>query len=178
MQPVRTIDPRIVHRAQQGDAAAREELVRSLGPSVWSLCRRLGRVPEDAYQTTWEKVFSALHRFEPDRQGSLKAWVLTIARRHLIDRHRRNRIRDNVVHLDELAVHPRIDEALDQRSRQERLEDALTRLPEPQRRVIVFHHLNGVPLTDIAAEEGVAVGTVKSRLHRARARLLSLLEGT
>ena len=47
--------------------------------------------------------------------------------------------------------------------------------PCEYRRVVVLHHLNEVSLDAIAQEEGVALGTVKSRLHRARARLLELL---
>jgi RNA polymerase sigma-70 factor (ECF subfamily) len=178
VEPERLIDPSTLSRAQAGDPAARGHLVASFGPSVWSVCRRLDHDPEDAYQAIWERVFVALERFDAGGEGSLRGWVLTVARRMLVDRHRRRGVRDNVVHLDEVAVQPMVEETLDGRSRQDRLEAALARLPEPQRRVVVLHHLQGISLEELARDEGVAVGTIKSRLHRGRARLLTLLEGT
>jgi RNA polymerase sigma-70 factor (ECF subfamily) len=81
------------------------------------------------------------------------------------------------VRLDALPpVDPDIDERLAQRQRTARLEVAVGRLPEDQRRVVVLHHLQGLSLQDLAETEGVAVGTIKSRLHRGRARLAQLLE--
>ncbi|MBW8483191.1 RNA polymerase sigma factor [Actinomadura parmotrematis] len=53
---------------------------------------------------------------------------------------------------------------------------ALSRLPEPQRRAIVLHHMGGYPVAEIAAREGVAEGTVKARLSRGRQRLAELLD--
>ena len=82
-----------------------------------------------------------------------------------------------MVPLGDIPAHDGVDERIDGQRRAERLEAALARLPVDMRTVIVMHHLNGVPLEDIAAAEGVAVGTVKSRLHRGRARLLELLGG-
>jgi RNA polymerase sigma-70 factor (ECF subfamily) len=173
------LDPTLVHRATRGDAVARGELVRTLGPSIWGLCRRLCHDPDDAYQNVWERVFRALPGFDPQGAGSLRAWVLTITHRHLVDRHRRRRTRGEVVPLDALPPdEPAMDDDLDAEARRRRLEAAVRALHDAQRRVVVLHHLEGVPLETIAREEGVAVGTVKSRLHRGRARLLTLLGGT
>lgn len=177
MEALRSIDAVTLSRAQAGDPGARGRLVASFGPAVWGICRRLDHDPEDAYQAIWERVFVALDRFDADGEGSLRAWVLTVARRMLVDRHRRLGVRGTVVHLDEVAVSPVVDEALDGQARQARLEAALSRLPEAHRRVVVLHHLQGVSLEELAREEGVPVGTIKSRLHRGRARLLTLLEG-
>jgi RNA polymerase sigma-70 factor (ECF subfamily) len=63
----------------------------------------------------------------------------------------------------------------DRRLDHARLEAALMRLPAEQRRVVVMHHLEDQPVEAIAASEGVAGGTIKSRLHRARARLAEWL---
>ena len=53
---------------------------------------------------------------------------------------------------------------------------ALAQLPHDQRHVVVLHHLAGLGTAEIAAETGVAEGTVKSRLSRARSRLAELLD--
>lgn len=155
---------------------SRERLLREHGPRVWTLCRRLSREPEDDYQAIWIKVFSALERAEP-RDG-LGPWVATIARRHLIDRHRRGKVRGELVELGDHAI-TQADpgSSMDRGRRQRALEAALQRLPDAQRRVVVLHHIQGLPLDQLALDEGVAVGTIKSRLHRGRARLAELLRG-
>jgi RNA polymerase sigma-70 factor (ECF subfamily) len=53
--------------------------------------------------------------------------------------------------------------------------DALRRLPEPQRRALVLHHLCDLPVREVAAETGAAEGTVKARLSRGRTALAALL---
>lgn len=55
---------------------------------------------------------------------------------------------------------------------------ALRHLPWPQREVVVLHYLADVPVDEIASSLGLAPGTVKSRLHRARARLAELLDAS
>jgi RNA polymerase sigma-70 factor, ECF subfamily len=158
------------------DPAARAALVAQHGPLVWGLCRRLCAEPEDAYQEVWARVFAALPRFDADGTATLRTWVATITHRHLVDRHRRRTVRGEVVELGELPA-PLEGDPVERRRDRDRLEAALQRLPEAHRRVVVLHHLHDLPLDRIATDEGVALGTVKSRLHRARARLLELLGG-
>jgi len=142
---------------------------------VWALCRRLADDPEDAYQAIWERVFREMARFDPDGVGSLGGWIRTVARRQLIDRHRRAKTRGTIVPLPDLRSASAPDLEVQLKRRRERLEMAIACLPHAQRRVIVLHHIQGVPLPEIAALEDVAIGTLKSRLHRARARLTSLI---
>jgi len=153
-------------------------VVREHGPAIWGLCRRLCPEPEDAYQEIWEKALAALPRFDPAGTASLRTWLTTIAHRHLIDRDRRRRTRGIVVSLGERPDPAGLDESLDRTRRIAHLECAIQRLPEAHRRAVVLHHLHGRPLEVIAQVEGVAVGTIKSRLHRARARLTELLLGS
>lgn len=150
----------------------RADLVAAHGPAVYALCRRLTPDPDDCYQEIWEKVFRALPRFDPGGAASVRTWILTIAHRHLVDRHRRRLVRGQVLPLGEhAATGPDASEAAEARQGLRRLERALERLPADQRRIVVLHHVHGLPLEAIAETEGVPVGTVKSRLHRARARL-------
>ena len=135
-------------------------LVAREGPRLFSLCRRLTDDPDDAYQEVWERVFRALPGY--DLAGSpIGAWIATIAHRHLTDRWRRRQVRNEVPFDDDV---PDIPPSGD-------LEEALRHLPDAHRRVVLLHHLHGLSLEEIAASEAVALGTVKSRLHRARAAL-------
>ncbi|MCO4744396.1 MAG: sigma-70 family RNA polymerase sigma factor [Proteobacteria bacterium] len=159
--------------ARDGDKSARSALLERYGPVVWSMARRLTPEPEDAYQEVWLKVFAALHRFDPYGSASFSTWVATVAHRHLIDRYRKTETRGVVVSLDRLGTaESQADAHLDQRRRLVRTEEALRTLPAHARRVVIAHCLHGVALKDIAADEGVAVGTIKARLHRARAELV------
>lgn len=162
----------ILSRAITGDPAARRAFVELLTPLVWSICRRMDPDPEDACQEIWEKVLRALPGFDPAGPASVSTWVATIANRHLVDRHRRRTVRGVQVQPEELGT------GGTHRPEVARLERALADLPEPYRRVVLLHHVHGVGLDEIAAEEGVPVGTIKSRLHRARARLVLDLGGS
>lgn len=173
-QPLRS-EP-LVAAAAAGDDEARAALVERHGALVWGLCRRLTPDPEDAFQEIWAAALEALPRFDPTGPARFSTWLVTVAHRHLIDRHRRRRVRGEVLPLGEVAAPlPSPEVALDSRRRALRLEAALAHLPEDQRRVVVLHHLHGRALDEIASVEGVPVGTLKSRLHRGRARLLELL---
>ncbi len=155
------------------------DLLARHGPLVWSLCRRLDPEPEDAYQEVWEKLLRNVGRFDPEGRASLRTWLATVTHRHLIDRHRRRRVRGGeVVPIEGLPAAAGHGEGELDRARGVRdLERAVAALPEPHRRVVVLHHVHELPLDEIAASEGVAVGTIKSRLHRARARLARILGG-
>ena len=168
-------------RATQGDPRAQRALLEAHGAMVYGLCRRLTPDPEDAYQEIWAKVLAALPSFNLGGSASVRTWIGTIARHHLIDRHRRRAVRGEVVPLHEEALPddaPGADARLAQRRRSVRLGAALARLPEAQRRAVVLHHLQGVSLVDLANEEETSVGTIKSRLHRGRGRLAELLGGS
>lgn len=132
--------------------------------------------PEDDYQAIWEKVFRSLDRVDTARDPA--PWIATLARRHLIDRHRRQKVRGEVLEFSDVASQAP-DPARQASARQGigDLEAVLATLPEAQRRVVVLHHVQGLRLERIAAEEGVALGTIKSRLHRARAELVRRLGG-
>lgn len=153
-----------------------ERVVAEHGGLVWALCRRLDPEPEDAWQESWEKVLRALPTFQPGGAASVKTWLVTIVHRHLVDRHRRRQVRGGVLEADEvLDERPLAPVALEAAETSAALEAALLALPEVWRRVVVLHHLHGVPLQDLAEQESVALGTIKSRLHRARAALLGVL---
>lgn len=170
-------DP-LVLAAQRGEPGAAEALIQRHGPLVWGICRRLCPDPEDAWQEIWERVLRALPGYDPLGPAQCSTWIATIAHRVLVDRHRRRRVRGEVLEAPEIPdTTPAIEDRLDARRRAARLEEALMNLPQPWREVVVLHHLHGVDLDTLAAQEGVAVGTIKSRLHRGRAALAMALEG-
>jgi len=176
---IRVSETALLRAVHRGDPTARAQLVKQLGPRVWALCTRLDPEPEDAYQAAWAHLWPRLHRFDPTGTASLSTWTTTVVHRLLVDRHRRRSVRPFVPGgpLDD-TLDTRTDDPETATARaldRSRLTAALDRLPEPQRRIVVLHHIHGMPLADIARTEGIAAGTCKSRLHRARARLAEVL---
>lgn len=167
---------RLCHqRAIRGDPSALAELLERYGAMVYGLCLAHADDADDAYQAAWEHVLTRLARFDPEGPARLSTWIYRVTHNHLVDRRRASRRRAAEPLAEEPAVASGIEEAIGARQRQVRLRAALAELPDAQRRAIVHHYLDELPLSDVAELEGVPVGTIKSRLHHGRCRLLELL---
>jgi len=121
-------------------------------------------VVQEAYVRAWQR-WGRLARY-----GDPEGWVRTVAWRVAVSRFRRhrNRLLAQFQHGDDRAPRPPDDDAL-------ALAEALRAIPTDQQRAIVLHHVAGYSVAEIAADTGVAVGTVKSRLARGRESLARLL---
>jgi RNA polymerase sigma-70 factor (ECF subfamily) len=170
-----------IERAKAGDLRAREDLLRAFAGPLRALVRRWGTSvdAEDQLQDLFAKILRVLPRFQTGGAARLSTWIFTVAHRALLEERRRPRL--NFVPLDqadEVADHRSTHQALEQSQLRRKLEDAIAQLPEDQRRVILLAQIHHQPLDLIAQVEGIPIGTVKSRLHRARAQLISRLAST
>ncbi|MEV0284300.1 sigma-70 family RNA polymerase sigma factor [Kribbella sp. NPDC050820] len=162
----------VVVRAQVGDREAVAELVRGWHEPVWGYVRRmLGRddVADDVSQEVWLAVVRGLPRLrEPER---FAAWLFTIARRSVVNQ-LRGQYADQTPYVDQPRQTPYDEpdpaEQVVDRVDVRRLVD---RVPVVEREVLVLFHLEDLSLEECADVLGVPVGTVKSRLHRARRML-------
>jgi RNA polymerase sigma-70 factor, ECF subfamily len=168
-------DGQTMRRAQSGDEEARDLLARSCQRSAYLFGLQLLRNREDALDVAQEatlRVLSSLGRFDAERP--LRPWLLRITRNLVHDRWRRGRNRIDVPLSEELLAEP---ESVDPEQRLERLERQrlvwreLAALPEDAREIIVLRDYRDLTYAEIAAVLEVPLGTVMSRLHRARARL-------
>lgn len=163
--------------AAGGDRQAREDLVTTHGAVVWALCRRIASDPEDAFQDVWIHVFERLDRFDPAGTAVFSTWLHAVVHRKLIDRGRSQTRSARVISFLSRAgrsVAP--STIVGQVAAREALERGLGALTDDQRRVVLLFHCADQSLEEIARTEGVALGTIKSRLHRARATLSRVLE--
>ncbi|MEZ4553317.1 MAG: RNA polymerase sigma factor [Dehalococcoidia bacterium] len=168
-------------RLRAGDASALEELFERDGGPAFRLAYRVLRdaaAAEDAVQ----EAFAQLWERAPglNTSGSLRSLLMTIVHRRALDQVRRRRRApatpvdaEALSRVDEQAaeVLERLLDHLSSEGLRSRLRSALLALPPEQRAVIELGHGAGLTLPEIAAREGVALGTVKSRLRLAMAKL-------
>ena len=172
-RPTEPLDEVTVRRAQRGDQRAWRDLIeRYQGPVhtlIWRLLagRSRHRV-EDLTQETFVRVLRALPRFDPGGPASLSTWILTIATRMTLNELRR----PEPAGLDREPIG---GERADADSERKRLGNAIAAgvaaLPDAQRAVLVLREYHDLDYAEIADVLELDVGTVKSRLSRARAAM-------
>jgi len=171
-------DASLVAAAQAGDQEAFAALVERYQGLVFAVCYRLlgdRDAAEDIAQDAFVRAYLALDRF---RGTNFRAWVLRIAHNAALD-YLRSLSRHRQVPLDrapEERVELESPSPVEQGGLVAALEAALAALPPEQRAVVLLVDVEGLPYEEVAAVLGVPVGTVKSRLARARVRLRALLE--
>lgn len=159
-----------------GDHHAGAAFVRRHQRSVYGLAMTMCRDPrlaEDLAQQTFERVWRHAGSYDT-RRGSATVWLLTITRRLCIDVFRTRRATpvdpSDLVHLmapDRVSV----EDAAVARTDVGRLRGAICALPDEQRRVLLLASLGGHTAVEIAAIEGIPVGTAKTRLRTALQRM-------
>jgi RNA polymerase sigma factor (sigma-70 family) len=150
--------------------------------AAYNLARWLMRDENDAADAVQDAYLRALRFVGGFRGGDGRVWLLAIVRNVCYSRLKRGGMREQETEFDDEVHNPDIGsgdpETLLQRSRdQQTLRLALEELPEEFREIIVMRELEGMAYKEIAEVAQVPIGTVMSRLARARKRLQDLLTG-
>jgi RNA polymerase sigma-70 factor (ECF subfamily) len=166
--------------ARAGDPEAFRALVDATHATVFRLAAALVRDRDEAADVTQETYVRAWGRLDELRDGGAAlGWLCRIARNVAHDRRRSwwSRIRAPLDALAGEAAPPEglPDAALAAAERAGAVRAALARLPDKHRVVLALREVEGLSYEEIAAALGVPVGTVESRLHRARAALAKRL---
>lgn len=152
--------------------------------AAYTLARWLLRRPEEADDAVQEAFMRALRAFDGYEGGDARAWLLAIVRNVCFTQLKRQSSRDNVIVLGEAferqeqiaaSGEPTPDRALEQRQDAERVRAAIAELPAEFREVLVLREIEEMSYRDIAGIAGIPMGTVMSRLARARERLAQAL---
>jgi RNA polymerase sigma-70 factor (ECF subfamily) len=167
-------DAHLISACRRGEARAMEMLYHQFKRRVFGMAHRIvgASDAEEVAQEVFVRVFRGLAAFRGD--SALSTWVyrLTVnaALSHLARRGRRQEIGDDG--LTELPAPPVVerDSAL-----AARIETALTQLPPGYRAILVLHDIEGLSHEECAAILDCRIGTCKSQLHKARARMRELL---
>ncbi len=179
----------LVERARGGDQAAYSELVRRLHRRIYALIYGMTGNKEDAedvLQEVFVKAYTSLKHFKGD--SSFYTWVYRIAVNRTINflKQRNRRAGVSLDNMDEgVERDPAYVELVARESPvrdttinelQKKLNDALQKLSEKHRAVVVMHDIQGIPHDEIARMLGTSQGTVRSRLFYARQQLQNELK--
>lgn len=173
----------LARRAARSDARAWDEIVDRFGERIFNLALRFaGNRPEaeDLTQEIFLKLYRQLHRYPGD--VPLLAWAMRLSRNLCIDHYRHHRTRKRAeTASDEVLKHlPGGDDPREQSRIEEQrrlVHQVLAEMSEIQATVVVLRDLQGLSYDEIAAFYEVPIGTIKSRLNRARRELVRRLAG-
>ena len=175
-------DEALLARIAAEDAAALGELYDRYGRVVFGVLYRLLGVPEpaeevaqDAFHAVWRRAAT----YRRDR-GSVRTWLLAIARNAAIDwRRTKGKRIEREAAIDEaaeLVEETRVDDRVIASLRAERVRAAVAALPEEQRVVLSLAFWSGFSQSEIAERTGTPLGTVKSRVRLAMMKLRERLQ--
>ncbi|MBA3572762.1 MAG: RNA polymerase sigma factor [Pyrinomonadaceae bacterium] len=185
MKPDNSSDSELLQAMRAGDEEALAALYRRRQPGIYRFALQMcgsQQLAEDITQEVFMVLMREAHTFDPAR-GSLGAFLMGIARHHLLRRLQRERF---YVAMSEAPDNGGVSSQvlvntvgpLDEMSRTEAIEAvrrAVLTLPERYREVVVLCDLQEMSYAETAEILGCAIGTVRSRLHRARALLIEKL---
>jgi RNA polymerase sigma factor (sigma-70 family) len=162
------VDPENVSAAQRGDALALDRLLDELAPYVRRLCGRIApAAADDATQEALLEIFRGLPSLRAPE--AIMTWVRSVTVRTAIRLARQHDLEVAAEGTLTARYASSLEGLVD-------IDDALARLPVSQRVVLVLRSREGLSEQEIAATLGIPAGTVKSRLHRARAAFRKVWE--
>lgn len=178
-------DNRLIAESLTGNSSAFGELVRRYQDRLYNTVYRLVDNSEDALDVVQEAFLNAYQSLDSFKGDALFfTWLYRIAVNTAISHRRKKRVLARIADRDgEIIVEPADPSllsqpgfALEQAEEEQKLHKALSRLSAEHRTVLVLKELEGQKYEEMAEALGVPIGTIRSRLHRARLELRELLE--
>lgn len=167
-------DTELVKRCQARDSDATRELYRRYREMVYRVAFRIVLDRDDALDVTQEVFVRVLRNIDKfQHQSRVSTWITRITVNAGIDELRRRR--RAVALRKAIAEEPRKEAEFDTTLESERIRAAMEKLSEEQRTCLALREMEGHSYEEIAESLGCSIGTVRSRIHRARARVRRLL---
>jgi len=163
-------DAVLISAHKAGDQQAiRALMARHKDSLMGFLVNRVGRDAEDLYQETWIRVSTKLHGYE--EQGSFRSWLFQVARRLVIDHHRRAGARISLVStgdtpIDEPTLLGQPDQGIEAAQLAAVFHDVVDAMQPSMAEVVRWRLIDGLPFKEIARRQGVPLNTALGRMHR------------
>ena len=174
LQDTHLSEAQLIRRAGDGDALAVRALYERYAPRVYAVVRRIAAnddLAQDYAQEAWIRAMRALPTFRGDARFSTGLHRIAVNAALQAVRRTGTRQKREAPMPETVAVDPKLRDTL----LQKRLEAALDLLPEGMRQVLILHDVEGYTHDEIGEVLGVAAGTSKSQLFKARAKMRALL---
>lgn len=180
-------EPQLIRQAQHGDLDAFNALVLHYQDRAYTVAYRIMGDPASAADATQEAFITAFRRLDTYRGGSFKAWLLRIVTNTCYDELRRRKRRP-ATSIDDLPGAelddgpalpddaPTPEQVAQQSELNQAIQDCINSLGEAQRIILVLCDIEELSYQEVAGIAGVKVGTVKSRLSRARVSVRDCLQ--
>lgn len=178
----------LVYRAKKGDQSAYQELLKRYYKAVFYLIKRMVKNDTDAEDLTIEvftKVFMNIDMYTETH--SFSTWLFKIASNHTIDFLRKQKNANNILNIDEpldeetnwffelASDEPNPEKFLISKQKQQKINEIINILPKELSEVIKLRVYEEMSYKEISDALGLAIGTVKARIFRARNLLASIL---
>ncbi|MCH8815229.1 MAG: sigma-70 family RNA polymerase sigma factor [Chloroflexi bacterium] len=175
----------LIERAREGELDAFNLLVERYERPLYNLCLRMLSSQQSAEDATQDAFISAYRSIRSFRGGSFKSWLFRIGANACYDELRRQRSRpsrslDEPVGEDERTIEvpdtgPTPEESAENVELRDAMGEAIAGLPPDQRLAIIMRDVQGLDYEEISEATNANLGTVKSRINRARTRLRKAL---
>jgi len=174
-------EARLVERAQRGDLGAYDALVQTHQEAAFRAAYMIMRDAadaQDAAQEAFMRAYDALGRF--DARRPFRPWILRIATNAALNRMKASKRRQAMserfgAETVEREANPSIEARVLRRERGRRVQDAIRQLKPDDQSLLILRFFFDLSETELAQTFGVAAGTIKSRLHRALAKLRDVI---
>lgn len=176
-------DAELIKKYQKGDIQAFETLLGRHQNALYTFLLRLTGAPDradDLFQETFLRVLKSLPKYR--EEGTFHHWLFRIANNVARDTKRRDSVRQRHVTTDDTLIDVAIgsnlrpDEETERRDLTRHVEQALSELPEEQRRVFLLRTHANLRFREIAEQEGVSISTVISQMRYAVAKIKPILK--
>lgn len=181
----------LIKKAQNGDIEAYEELIGQYEKTIYQLCLRMLKEPQEAYDAAQEvciKVWRQLDTFK--EESKLSTWIYRIATNQCLDLMRKNKRKAAEVSLyqsdeephqeekitDKQSIWDDMSEMMAQKEMTEVLMQGISEMKEDYRAILILRDIEEKAYEEIAEILALSLGTVKSRISRARQALKKILE--
>ncbi len=181
----RAAERKLVRQAARGDHAAARAFIRRYQRPVAGVLRRMLRpsgldsLTEDLAQETFVRAFAALPRFDVDGPAKVSTWIVTIATRLALQTLQKRRVPTEALHeapVVAAGAATAADAGATRAALGRAIERAVAELPPPHRAAWVLREFHDLEYAEIADALQIDIGTVKSRLNRARTALRTALK--
>jgi len=166
----------------EGGSDAFEQILLRYEKLIHHIARRYLQNSEDALDASQDaiiRIYKGLANVVINEDGSLKAWICTVTANTCLDIVRKKRIVTDELTDDIISVSPTLPSAEESAIANERAREILegiSKLPDDHRMVLILRDMQGLSYDELAESLNLTLGTVKSRLSRARTALKKILE--